>query len=356
MQEIFADLCKNNNNFITLVANADTFGMPDHAIYLRDMKEEKKNAAKKFALKMLGKPDLAWNAQSVRVLELLPPQESFPAIRVLWGEHGLDEILIKILAKNPMREDLQKFATILRQISNDDLPDILYALEKLAPLGDKEYLLLAQKLPNLPSEPKYKALQDQVFSLLRKKWTTAPATNQIQDWIIWAKANDVKLLASLTMSGGISLDQWKTRFEKIIWDEGDISKGKKTFTQLKCASCHSGSQALGPALEGVTQRFSRFDLLNAIIHPDKDVPNRYRAVAYTTIKGKIILGLVVYESADGVLLQTSTGEPQRLSGDEISLRQQTQRSIMPAGLLDEAKDEEIADLFAYMKSLGKTGK
>ena len=356
MQEIFADLCKNNNNFSTLVANADTFGMPDHAIYLRDMKEEKKNAAKKFALKMLGKPDLAWNAQSVRVLELLPPQESFPAIRVLWGEHGLDEILIKILAKNPMREDLQKFATILRQISNDDLPDILYALEKLAPLSDKEYLLLAQKLPNLPSEPKYKALQEQVFSLLRKKWTTAPATNQIQDWIIWAKANDVKLLASLTMSGGISLDQWKTRFEKIIWDEGDISKGKKTFTQLKCASCHSGSQALGPALEGVTQRFSRFDLLNAIIHPDKDVPNRYRAVAYTTIKGKIILGLVVYESADGVLLQTSTGEPQRLSGDEISLRQQTQRSIMPAGLLDEAKDEEIANLFAYMKSLGKTGK
>jgi hypothetical protein len=29
---------------------------------------------------------------------------------------------------------------------------------------------------------------------------------------------------------------------------------------------------------------------------------------------------------------------------------------MPAGLLDEAKDEEIANLFAYMKSLGKTGK
>jgi hypothetical protein len=29
---------------------------------------------------------------------------------------------------------------------------------------------------------------------------------------------------------------------------------------------------------------------------------------------------------------------------------------MPAGLLDEAKDQEIADLFAYMKSLGKTGK
>ena len=207
-----------------------------------------------------------------------------------------------------------------------------------------------------PSEPKYKPLQDQVFSLLRKKWATAPATNQMQEWIMWAKANDAKLLTSLTMSGGISLDQWKTRFDKIKWDEGDISKGKKTFTQLKCASCHSGSQALGPALEGVTQRFSRFDLLNAIVHPDKDVPNRYRAIAYTTTKGKIILGLVVYESADGVLLQTSTGEPQRLSGNEISLRQQTQKSIMPAGLLDEAKDQEIADLFAYMKSFGKTGK
>ena len=320
------------------------------------MKEEKKNAAKRFAEKMLAKPDLDWNSQSARVLELLPPGESFPAIRALWGEHGLDEILIKILAKNPTRGDLQKFTSLLSRVSNDDLPEILYALEKLAPLGDSDYLLLAQKLPNLPSEPKYKGLQDQIFALLRKKWSSAPALNQIETWIIWAKSNDAKLLAALSMSGGISLDQWKTRSEKINWNEGDILKGKKVYTQLKCASCHSGSQALGPALEGVTQRFSRFDLLNAIIQPDKDVPNRYRAIAYTTNQGKIILGLVVYESADGVLLQTSTGEPQRLSGDEISLRQQTQRSIMPAGLLDEAKDQEIADLFAYLKSLGKTGK
>ncbi len=356
LQEIFADLSRNNKNLTSLVANEDTFGLPDHVIYLREMNEEKKTAAKKFAEKMLAKPEFAWNAQSVRVLELLRPEESFPAVRAIWGEHGLDELLIKILAKNPMREDLQKFTTLLRLISNDDLPEILHALEKLAPLEESDYLLLAQKLPNLPSESKYKALQEQVFSLLRRKWTNAPANNQMQDWITWAKTNDPKLLASLTVSGGISLDQWKTRIEKIKWDEGDILKGKKTFTQLKCASCHSGSQALGPALEGVTQRFSRFDLLNAIIHPDKDVPNRYRAIAYTTTKGKIILGLVVYESADGVLLQTSTGEPQRLSGDEITLRQQTQRSIMPVGLLDNAKDNEIADLFAYMKSLGKTGK
>lgn len=356
MQEIFADLCKNNTNFSNSFATSDAFGLPDHAIYLREMKEEKKNAAKRFAEKMLAKPELDWNSQSARVLELLPTTESFPAVRALWGEHGLDEILIKILAKNPVREDLQKFATLLRVVSNDDLPEILQALEKLAPLEGTDYLLLAQKLPNLPSEPKYKALQERIFALIRQKWTTAPALNQMEDWIIWARANDPKLLASLTMSGSISLDQWKARFEKINWDEGDISKGKKVFTQLKCASCHSGSQALGPALEGVTQRFSQFDLLNAIVHPDKDVPNRYRAIAYTTNKGKIILGLVVYESADGVLLQTSTGEPQRLSGNEISLRQQTQRSIMPAGLLDEAKDQEIADLFAYMKSLGKTGK
>lgn len=305
---------------------------------------------------MIEKPELGWNASAVRVLESLPTDESFPAARALWGEHGLDEILARILAKNPEQQDLPKFVSILRQISNDDLPEILNALEKLSPLKEKDLLILAQKLPNLPGEPKYKGLQEKIFSILRKHWTNGPESNSSMDWINWAREHDTKLLDSLTKSGSISLEQWKTRFDKINWNAGDASKGGRIFSQLKCASCHSGSQALGPVLEGVTQRFSQLDLLNAIIHPDKDVPNRYRAIAYTTTKGQIVLGLVVYESADGVLLQTSSGEAKRLAGNEITLRQQTQRSLMPAGLLDEAKDQEIADLFAYLKSLGKKGK
>ena len=356
LQEIFVDISKGSKNFNTMVANSKEFGLPDHAIYMREIKNEQKQAAKKFAARMIEKPELGWNASAVRVLESLPTDESFPAARALWGEHGLDEILARILAKNPEQQDLPKFVSILRQISNDDLPEILNALEKLSPLKEKDLLILAQKLPNLPGEPKYKGLQEKIFSILRKHWTNGPESNSSMDWINWAREHDTKLLDSLTKSGSISLDQWKTRFDKINWNAGDASKGGRIFSQLKCASCHSGSQALGPVLEGVTQRFSQLDLLNAIIHPDKDVPNRYRAIAYTTTKGQIVLGLVVYESADGVLLQTSSGEAKRLAGNEITLRQQTQRSLMPAGLLDEAKDQEIADLFAYLKSLGKKGK
>ncbi len=356
LEEIYSDLASCDKNLSKFLVQDNSFGLPDHTIYARSMGDEKKKAAQKFAETMLKNPELSWNSQSIRLLENLPSDQSFPALRALWGEHGLDEIIIKILTKNPAKEDLPKFISILRQVSNDDLPLILDSIEKLFPLKVQDYYKLAQKLPALPTDPKYKNLQVQIFGLLRKQWPLAPTENLIKPWVLWAKTNDLTLASSMNHSGSISLDDWQTRLLKINLEKGEIKKGQKLFTQFKCASCHSGTQTLGPSLEGVAQRFSQADLLTAIINPDKDVPNRYRAIAYTTKKGQIVLGLVVYESADGVLLQSSNGEQTRLSGDEIAGRLQTQRSIMPAGLIDQATDDEIGNLFAYLKSLNKAVK
>jgi hypothetical protein len=46
----------------------------------------------------------------------------------------------------------------------------------------------------------------------------------------------------------------------------------------------------------------------------------------------------------------------RLTNAQIAERRLTTRSLMPAGLLDRLGDQEIADLYAYLKSLvGKPG-
>jgi mono/diheme cytochrome c family protein len=46
----------------------------------------------------------------------------------------------------------------------------------------------------------------------------------------------------------------------------------------------------------------------------------------------------------------------RLTNPQIATRRVTDKSLMPAGLLDRLTDREIADLYAYLRSLGGSAK
>ena len=105
-------------------------------------------------------------------------------------------------------------------------------------------------------------------------------------------------------------------------------------------------------LAGTQGRFSRDDVLTAILQPSKDISNRYRTTLLETAEGKVYQGLVIYEAVDSMILQTGPAAVVRLVNKQVVGKRLTDVSLMPAGLLDMAKDEEIADLYAYLKSLG----
>ena len=127
-------------------------------------------------------------------------------------------------------------------------------------------------------------------------------------------------------------------------------RGRAVFQQVSCASCHSGAQALGPDLRGVTNRFSRDDLLTAILQPSRDISPRYRTTQIITSDDKIYQGLIIYEAVDSLLLQTGPAATVRVVNQQIVSKRTTDTSLMPAGLLDKCSDGEIVDLYAYLKS------
>ena len=73
----------------------------------------------------------------------------------------------------------------------------------------------------------------------------------------------------------------------------------------------------------------------------------------STRSGKTYLGVVVYESPDGTLLQTSPDTTVRITGEELLQMQPSTQSLMPTGLLNDLTDQDLADLYAYLKSLTK---
>lgn len=166
-----------------------------------------------------------------------------------------------------------------------------------------------------------------------------------------AALNRLEATVPVRKSDSASIQKWLERGEVIKALNGKVAAGQKIYSERQCALCHNGAKALGPSLSGVAKRFSVTDLFRATVDPSHSIPDRYRAKQVLTAGGEIVMGLVVYESVDGVTLMASDGHTKRVNVDEIEELRWSDISLMPEGLLMGLTDQDVADLLAYLRSL-----
>ena len=152
-------------------------------------------------------------------------------------------------------------------------------------------------------------------------------------------------------SDSVSIQQWLERGEAINGLNGKVTAGQAIYSARQCALCHNGAKALGPSLSGVAKRFSSADLFRATVDPSHAIPDRYRAKQVLTSDGELVMGLVVYESVDGVTLMASDGHTKRINVKEIEDMRWSEVSLMPEGLLMGLSDQDVANLLAHLRSL-----
>ncbi len=102
-------------------------------------------------------------------------------------------------------------------------------------------------------------------------------------------------------------------------------------------------------------RFSRNDLLDAIINPDKVISDQYRAHIVQTVDGKLVTGRIVGETDDSLTIATDPEDATKLtkiSKDDIEAQKPSPKSLMPSELLDELSEQELLDLTTYLMSRG----
>lgn len=144
---------------------------------------------------------------------------------------------------------------------------------------------------------------------------------------------------------------WKKTLATVDWKEGRPAHGEKLFRERSCMACHTGTSRVGPDLTGAAGRFSRKDIFTAIIYPSRDVAPAYRVNEIETLDGKNFSGIVVFESADGVIVQLDAVKTVHIDNANIASRQPGRKSLMPSGLLKDLKPADLADLYAYMQTL-----
>ncbi len=358
LREIHAALAARDRALNRAIVEHRDFGRPDHVLWTAAPGFDRRRAAEVFLARAGKSEAFTWNAGLVALVGELPAEKSLPVLRKLWGEAGLDDEVLPLLARQAREVDRVKFLSGLASPRLALVAVALAALEKLpVPAGTQrrdEATALVRALQQLPAGKAEDSLRARLLARLGKLAEAKLATAEAA--LAWLTRHHPDQARLLSAADGVDVAAWRRRLERVAWDKGDAKRGQAVYVKASCASCHSGSAALGPDLAGVTGRFSRDDLFTAILQPSKDVSPRYRTTQLTTTRGQVHQGIIVYEAVDSIILQTGPATTIRLGFAQVAERRLTARSLMPAGLLDRLGDGDLADLYAYLRSLAARGK
>jgi putative membrane-bound dehydrogenase-like protein len=160
----------------------------------------------------------------------------------------------------------------------------------------------------------------------------------------------VKELAAkvLTAPAGKREDVVKA-FASAVELKGDPKHGHEIYL-AKCSSCHrlaGEGNALGPDLETV-KNTGKEKMLTNILDPNREVAPNYVAYIVETKDGDSQVGVIASETASSVTLRMALGMEVVLARDEIKSMRSAGLSMMPEGLEEGMKAQDLADLMEWV--------
>lgn len=134
--------------------------------------------------------------------------------------------------------------------------------------------------------------------------------------------------------------------------EGNRENGKVVFMN-NCGNCHrlfNEGRAIGPDLTGY-DRTNIADLVMNTVDPNAYIREGYVLYQVETTDGRELVGRLVSQNGATITLQPMAGESIVLQEKVIKSKVALPTSLMPEGLLENMKEQEIRDLFAFISKL-----
>ncbi len=154
---------------------------------------------------------------------------------------------------------------------------------------------------------------------------------------------------------GASTEQMRADIERLtvllVAASGNPKKGKPLFMQ-NCGKCHllfEEGGRIGPDLTS----FKRDDLqrmLTNIVNPSLEIREGFENFVVITTDGRVVNGFLADQDNQVVVLRGVDGQNLIFRRDEIEEMRAIPQSVMPEGSLKDLDDQQIRDLFAYLRS------
>ncbi len=140
---------------------------------------------------------------------------------------------------------------------------------------------------------------------------------------------------------------------------GDAGRGKQLLADslkgdAQCLKCHAVQGVggnVGPDLSMIGKKASRENLYESILTPSKAIADQFVNWQIATLRGTVLSGLIVEETADAVTLRDANGKDTRIPKKEIESRTKNPVSLMPEDIVRVLTEEELVDLVEYLTTL-----
>jgi putative heme-binding domain-containing protein len=132
---------------------------------------------------------------------------------------------------------------------------------------------------------------------------------------------------------------------------GNPRAGKQLYMQ-NCGRCHllfEEGGRIGPDLTP----FARDNLeriLASVINPSIEIREGFENHLLVTTDGRILNGFLVERDSQVVILKGIDGQNVLVKQDEIEELRVVPQSVMPEGTLKALTEQQLRDLFAYLRS------
>jgi putative heme-binding domain-containing protein len=132
---------------------------------------------------------------------------------------------------------------------------------------------------------------------------------------------------------------------------GNPYQGKQLFMQ-SCGKCHilfTQGGKIGPDLT----TYKRDDLRGMLLHvvnPSAEIREGFENYIVLTADGRAMTGFIADQDANVVVIRGADGQNITIGRDNIEEMRATRQSVMPEGVLKDFSEQQVRDLFAYLRA------
>jgi len=176
-----------------------------------------------------------------------------------------------------------------------------------------------------------------------------------------------ELVAALTIAGGLQplagkvTDQQMRQLVAALETEGSAARGELVFRRedLSCMKCHSiggaGGQ-IGPDLSSLGGSSQIPYLFESVLDPSAKLKDQFQTVVIETRDGRVLSGVIAQKDHQRVVLREATDTTRTIPTAEIESLTPSTISLMPAGLTQTLRRDELVDLVRFLSELGREGR
>jgi putative heme-binding domain-containing protein len=290
------------------------------------------------AIKALKNPsgDLEKQLQYLRVLGEVRIKEAKPAILNLACHSPV----------NPLR------SAALSALANDDDPAVAVEVLKTYDSLSDDVLASAQSL--LASRKSWALAFLEAVDAGRIDPRTVPREVALRfPMLKHARVAELatKHFGSLESAGSPQLREQIARMASIVRSGTGVPKAGRAIFQERCDRCHTlfgKGGNVGPDL--TTYRRDDVDtMLLSIVDPSAEIREGFTPYVVATTDGRVLSGTCPDQDNRVVVLRCSDGKELTIAREDVETMEPSKTSIMPEGLLAPLTDQQLRDLFAYLR-------